>query len=100
MLQYPVPLWDFRVPGVTSISADVHKYGYAAKGASTISWISQEYRQFQFFAFAQWPGGHYTTTHSNSHSNSKGDCTKEHPKCAILSTQIAHEFARRMFSSL
>ena len=64
--QYPVPLWDFRVPGVTSISADVHKYGYAAKGASTISWISQEYRQFQFFAFAQWPGGGTTTNNKKS----------------------------------
>ncbi len=35
-LGYPVPCFDFRVPGVTSISADLHKYGYAAKGASVI----------------------------------------------------------------
>ena len=33
-LGYEVPPWDFRVPGVTSISADVHKYGYGVKGAS------------------------------------------------------------------
>lgn len=60
-LGYPVPLFDFRVKGVTSISADIHKYGYAAKGASTLSWLSQEYRKYQFFAFAQWPGGMFVS---------------------------------------
>lgn len=60
-LGFPVPQFDFRVAGVTSISADIHKYGYAAKGASTLSWISQEYRQYQFFAFAQWPGGMFVS---------------------------------------
>ena len=60
-LGLPVPRWDFRVAGVTSISADIHKYGYAAKGASTLSWISQEYRQYQFFAFAGWPGGMFVS---------------------------------------
>ena len=34
----PIPAWDYRVPGVTSISADIHKYGFAAKGASTITY--------------------------------------------------------------
>ena len=63
-LGMPVPLWDFRVPGVTSISADLHKYGYAAKGASTLTWISQEYRQYQFFAFASWPGGQTHPKHA------------------------------------
>lgn len=57
-LGYEVPKWDFRVPGVTSISADVHKYGYAAKGASVLSWLNHDdYRQYQFYAFADWPGG-------------------------------------------
>ena len=36
----PIPKWDFRVPGVTSISADLHKYGYAGKGASLLLWRS------------------------------------------------------------
>lgn len=36
----PLPEWDFRVPGVTSISADLHKYGYAGKGASVLVWSS------------------------------------------------------------
>ena len=38
-----LPPWDYRVPGVTSISADIHKYGYAAKGASTITYRSLDY---------------------------------------------------------
>ena len=37
-LGYPLPLWDFRLPGVTSISADHHKYGFAAKGSSVIAY--------------------------------------------------------------
>lgn len=54
---YEVPLWDFRVPGVTSISADIHKYGYSSKGASVISYSSEEIRSYQYFAYAEWPGG-------------------------------------------
>eukprot|EP01094_Clydonella_sp_ATCC50884_P024283 TRINITY_DN6047_c0_g1_i1.p1 TRINITY_DN6047_c0_g1~~TRINITY_DN6047_c0_g1_i1.p1 ORF type:complete len:231 (-),score=68.34 TRINITY_DN6047_c0_g1_i1:267-959(-) len=56
-LGYPVPKWDFRVPGVTSISADIHKYGYCPKGASTLTFRNAEYRKYQFFAFSTWPGG-------------------------------------------
>ncbi len=57
----PVSPWDFRVPGVTSISADVHKYGYAAKGASTISYRSMDYMKHQFFVQTDWPGGIYAS---------------------------------------
>jgi sphinganine-1-phosphate aldolase len=39
-----IPLWDFRAPGVTSISADVHKYGYSSKGASIIVYRDKELR--------------------------------------------------------
>jgi len=49
-LGYDVPNFDFTVPGVTSISADLHKYGYAAKGASTILYRSKEIRKYQIFA--------------------------------------------------
>lgn len=55
----PVPLFDFRVPGVTSISADIHKYGYAAKGASTILYRNQDYFRDQIFAEVNWCGGVY-----------------------------------------
>lgn len=56
-LGYPVPPFDFRVPGVTSIAADVHKYGYAAKGASVLLYRSMEYLKHQFFVYENWPGG-------------------------------------------
>lgn len=56
-LGHEVPPFDYRVPGVTSISADVHKYGYAAKGASTITYRSMDYLRHQFFVSVDWPGG-------------------------------------------
>ncbi|MEO6953371.1 MAG: aspartate aminotransferase family protein [Polyangia bacterium] len=56
-LGHAVPPWDFRVPGVTSISADLHKYGYAAKGASTITYSTRELRKAQFEVHVDWSGG-------------------------------------------
>jgi len=56
-LGYKIPLWDFRLPGVTSISADLHKYGYATKGASVIAYRNSSIRKYQFFAHVGWPGG-------------------------------------------
>jgi sphinganine-1-phosphate aldolase len=58
-LGYKIPKFDFEVAGVSSISADMHKYGYAAKGASVILYRNQELRKFQFYAFSTWPGGLY-----------------------------------------
>jgi glutamate/tyrosine decarboxylase-like PLP-dependent enzyme len=56
-----IPLFDFRVPGVTSISADIHKYGYAAKGASVVMYATRELRRYQYFSYADWPGGLYAS---------------------------------------
>jgi glutamate/tyrosine decarboxylase-like PLP-dependent enzyme len=53
----PVPPFDFELPGVRSISADLHKYGYAAKGASTIFHRSAEQWEHQVFRFDDWPAG-------------------------------------------
>jgi glutamate/tyrosine decarboxylase-like PLP-dependent enzyme len=55
----PVAPWDFRVAGVTSISADLHKYGYSARGASVILYRDRDLRRHQFFATSDWPGGLY-----------------------------------------
>jgi glutamate/tyrosine decarboxylase-like PLP-dependent enzyme len=55
-----VPPFDFRVPGVATISADVHKYGYCTKGASVITHRSKAHlHQYQLFVYDQWPGGLY-----------------------------------------
>ena len=56
-LGYPVPKFDFRIKGVTSMSADTHKYGYSAKGASTILYRSIDILAHQMFVFTEWPGG-------------------------------------------
>jgi len=58
-LGYPVPPFDFRLPGVTSISADSHKYGYGAKGTSVILYRTPELLHHQYFTVADWPGGLY-----------------------------------------
>ncbi len=60
-LGYPVPDFDFRLPGVTSISADLHKYAYAAKGASLILYRDRALRRYQFFVYTDWPGGIYAS---------------------------------------
>lgn len=52
----PLPAWDFRVPGVTSMSADLHKYGYAPKGASVVLQRGRDRQRHQFFATTRWPG--------------------------------------------
>lgn len=53
--------FDFRVNGVTSISADTHKYGYAPKGSSVILYSEEKYRQYQFFVAPDWQGGIYAS---------------------------------------
>jgi glutamate/tyrosine decarboxylase-like PLP-dependent enzyme len=54
---YPVPDFDFSLPGVTSISLDAHKFGYAMKGASIILYRNPEMRMKQFYIYPDWPGG-------------------------------------------
>lgn len=61
MLGHAVPPWDFRVDGVTSISADIHKLGYAPKGASVVLHRTKELRRYQTFVFDDWLGGFYAS---------------------------------------
>jgi glutamate/tyrosine decarboxylase-like PLP-dependent enzyme len=58
-LGHPLPAWDFRVPGVKSISADLHKYGYCPKPASTVLWRSESLKRFHHVHPEDWPGGPY-----------------------------------------
>ena len=59
-----VPPWDFRVPGVTSLSADIHKYGYCFKGVSTVLYRDRDLYQRQIFMYDAWPGGLYASSSS------------------------------------
>ncbi len=61
-LGYPIPPFDFRVPGVTSISVDLHKYGYAAKGAGVIVHRTRALRKHQTFTTENWLGGLYASS--------------------------------------
>jgi len=61
VLGYDIPAFDYSVPGVTSMSADTHKYGYAFKGSSVVSFRSKELRNAQYFYLTDWSGGKYTS---------------------------------------
>ncbi|KAJ3103131.1 hypothetical protein HK100_004257, partial [Physocladia obscura] len=57
---FPLPFHvDFRNEGVTSISCDTHKYGFAPKGSSVIMYRSKQIRNYQYFITTEWPGGVY-----------------------------------------
>lgn len=58
-LGHDIPPWNFSVPGVTSISVDLHKYGYTAKGASVIMHRNKRLRAYQTFLTDNWLGGFY-----------------------------------------
>jgi glutamate/tyrosine decarboxylase-like PLP-dependent enzyme len=58
-LGYDIPVFDFRLPGVTSISADTHKYGYALKGTSVLTFRDRMLRDAQYFFLTDWSGGKY-----------------------------------------
>lgn len=60
-LGYKMPLFDFRLPGVSSISLDIHKYGYGPKGSSVIFYRNAEKRKKQFFVYTKWIGGLYVS---------------------------------------
>ena len=67
-LGYEIPPYDFRLPGVTEMSCDVHKYGYATKGASVILHRNSEWIGLQYFLYTSWPSGLYGTQLSPEHA--------------------------------
>jgi len=60
-LGYDIPPFDFRLPGVTSMSADTHKYGFALKGTSVVLYRNNTFRRHQYFNVPDWPGGLYAS---------------------------------------
>ena len=72
-LGYPVPPFDFRLPGVTSMSADTHKFGYAAKGSSVVLYRTNELRRYQYYKTVTWMGGlYYSPTFAGSRPGAIG----------------------------
>lgn len=60
-LGYDIPVFDFRLPGVTSISADTHKYGYGLKGTSVLAYRDKSLMHYQYFLNTDWKGGAYAS---------------------------------------
>ena len=61
LYRYKPPLFDFRIPEVSSISADPHKYGFTPKGTSVVMYNSYELRHYQYFVTPDWSGGMYAS---------------------------------------
>ncbi len=70
-LGYPVPIFDFRLPGLTSMSADTHKFGFGLKGTSVVLYRNKTMRRYQYFQALDFPGGTYISP-SMSGSRSGG----------------------------
>ncbi|KAG8965712.1 hypothetical protein FRC03_000252 [Tulasnella sp. 419] len=58
---FPIAPFDFRVDGVTAISCDTHKYGFAPKGSSVIMYRDSELRKYQYYVYPDWAGGVYAS---------------------------------------
>ncbi len=58
-LGYEIPPYDFRLPGVTQMSCDIHKYGYVTKGASVVVYRDADWLSHQIFDYDVWPPGRY-----------------------------------------
>lgn len=93
-----VPDFDFSVPGVTSISVDLHKYAFAPKGASLVLYRNKSLRKHQIYACASWSG--YTIVNNAVQSSKSGG-----PMAAAWATMAYHgdagymTLARRMYDA-
>ncbi|HXI94894.1 MAG TPA: aspartate aminotransferase family protein [Candidatus Acidoferrum sp.] len=97
-LGYDIPRFDFRVPGVTSISADTHKYGYALKGTSVLLYRNSDLRRYQYFNFTDWPGGIYFSP-GLSGSRSGGIVAATWAAMVSLGESGYLEIAKRIFET-
>ncbi len=97
-LGYPIPTFDFRLPGVTSISADTHKYGYALKGTSVLLYRNRALRRYQYFSYPDWPGGIYMSP-GLSGSRSGGVVAAAWAAMLSLGEQGYLEIAERIFDT-
>jgi len=97
-LGYPIPPFDFRLPGVTTISADTHKYGYGPKGTSLLLFRDKALRRHQYFARADWKGGMYASPGMGG-SRSGGLIAATWAVMVALGRQGYLEKARRVFET-
>ncbi len=93
-----IPVFDFRLPGVTTISADTHKYGYALKGTSTLLFRDQEVRNSQYFFRTDWTGGKYCSPGMDG-SRSGGLLAATWASMVSLGRQGYLDYARQIFDT-
>ena len=97
-LGYDVPLFDYRIPGVTSISADTHKYGYALKGTSVLTFRDKALRNAQYFFVTDWSGGKYCSPGMEG-SRSGGLLAATWASLVHLGREGYRNHARRIFET-
>lgn len=97
-LGYDIPVFDFRLPGVTSISADTHKYGYGLKGTSVLAMRTKKLRQYQYFMVTDWKGGAYASP-GLAGSRSGGLIAATWTSMVSLGKEGYREHARQIFET-
>jgi sphinganine-1-phosphate aldolase len=93
-----IPEFDFRVPGVTTISADTHKYGYAFKGSSALLFRDKALRNAQYFHLLDWSGGKYMSPGMEG-SRSGGLIASTWASMVSLGREGYREHARKIFGT-
>jgi glutamate/tyrosine decarboxylase-like PLP-dependent enzyme len=97
-LGHDIPVFDFRLRGVTTISADTHKYGYAFKGSSVVLFRDVALRNAQYFHLTDWSGGKYCSP-SMDGSRSVGLLASTWASLVRFGRQGYLEHARRIFAT-
>lgn len=98
MLGVDIPVFDFRVPGVTTISADTHKYGYSVKGTSILLFRDRALRNGQYYFNTEWSGGKYCSPGIDG-SRSVGLLAATWASMVTLGKEGYLERARRIFDT-
>jgi hypothetical protein len=94
----PLPVWDFRLPQVKSISADLHKFGYCPKPMSTILWASADLLQYHYYHPDNWPAGPYKM-HGLAGSRSAGPVFAAWSVMSYLGEAGYLELARKLMAT-
>jgi glutamate/tyrosine decarboxylase-like PLP-dependent enzyme len=97
-LGYDIPVFDFRIPGVTTISADTHKYGYGFKGSSVLAFRDKALRNSQYFFMTDWTGGKYASPGIEG-SRSGGLLAATWAAMVSIGRTGYLEYARRIFET-
>jgi glutamate/tyrosine decarboxylase-like PLP-dependent enzyme len=98
MLGLDIPVFDFRHPGVTTISADTHKYGYSVKGTSILMFRDKQLRNGQYFFLTDWSGGTYASPGIDG-SRSSGLLAATWASLVSLGREGYLKYAKRIFDT-